>query len=299
MPLDSDDDDTMTPAGDHDAWSERLLEFTRGELDRARSEELEAHLRSCVDCRAELVAVRALLDAPDAPMTEVERAALHAALQDTQQAANVVPLAPRPRSERPLMRRLAPALGAAALLLIGGVAVLQSHLLEGSDGPVDAVGGGGGAALERVTSEALRAKRFLGRPKWLGDLGRTSLDKVADLARSNSSVGSVRKAYGSAATSDQKVGNEMALTDVLAPQAPAQLRGPMRSCIDEVTSQFGDVRLLPAVGAQGRLEGKEVLFVGFVTSSSGRRPDQLAVWAFEPRTCTPLGYQASDLAGSP
>jgi len=290
----------MTQADGHDAWSELLLEFTRGELDRARSEDLEAHLRSCADCRAELTALRALLEAPGAKMTEAERTELHSALQAGQHAGNVVPLVPRPSPERSFMRRLAPALGAAALLIIGGVAVLQGGLLGGSDGSSGgAVGGSGGAALENQQSDALGARDLGGRPVWLGDLGRTSLDKVADLARSRSSVESVRKAYRSAPTADEKLRKGLALTDALAPQAPAALRDSIRSCVDEVSAQFEGARMLPAVGAQGRLEGSKVLFVGFVTSSSGRRPNQLAVWAFEPRTCAPLGYQASDLAGSP
>ena len=289
----------MTQADGHDAWSELLLEFTRGELDRARSEDLEAHLRSCADCRAELTALRALLEAPGAKMTEAERTELHSALQ-AGHAGNVVPLVPRPSPERSFMRRLAPALGAAALLMIGGVAVLQGGLLGGSDGSSGgAVGGSGGAALENQQSDALGARDLGGRPVWLGDLGRTSLDKVADLARSRSSVESVRKAYRSAPTADEKLRKGLALTDALAPQAPAALRDSIRSCVDEVSAQFEGARMLPAVGAQGRLEGSKVLFVGFVTSSSGRRPNQLAVWAFEPRTCAPLGYQASDLAGSP
>jgi len=292
----------MTPAGEHEGWPELLLEFARGELHPARSEDIEAHLRSCADCRSELVALRALLEAPDAQMTETERAELHAALQArSQQAGNVVPLMPRPSSERPFMRRLAPALGAAALLIIGGVAVLQGGgLVGGSDdsGGAGGSGGGGQAALES-TQDAAREGGLLGTPVWLGDLGRTSLDKVADLARSRSSVESVRNAYRSQAKADQGLQEQAALTDVLAPQAPPELRDSVRSCIDEVASQFEDGRMLPAIGAQGRLEGVKVLFVGFVTSSSGRRPNQLAVWAFEPRSCAPLGYQASPLAGGP
>ena len=289
----------MTQTDGHDAWSELLLEFTRGELDRARSEDLETHLRSCADCRAELTALRALLEAPGVKMTEAERTELHSALQAGQHAGNVVPLVPRPSPERSFMRRLAPALGAAALLIIGGVAVLQGDLLGGSDGSSGGAAGGSGVALETQQSDALAARDLGGRPVWLGDLGRTSLDKVADLARSRSSVESVRKAYRSAPTADEKLRKGLALTNILAPLAPPGLRDSIRSCVDEVSAQFEGARMLPAVGAQGRLEGSKVLFVGFVTSSSERRPDQLAVWAFEPRTCAPLGYQASDLAGSP
>lgn len=290
----------MTQAGDHEGWPELLLEFARRELDSARSEDLEAHLRSCAGCRAELAALRALLEEPDAQMAETERAELHAVLQaGSQQAGNVVPLVPRPSSERPFMRRLAPALGAAALLIIGGVAVLQGGLVGGSDDSGGAGGSAGGRAALEGAQGGARDGALLGSPVWLGDLGRTSLDKVAGLARSRSSVESVRNAYRTAPKADQRAQEQAALADVLAPQAPAELRASIRSCIDEVASQFEDARMLPAVGARGRLEGTKVLFVGFVTSSSGRRPDQLAVWAFEPNSCAPLGYQASPLAGGP
>lgn len=289
----------MTQAGGQDAWSELLLEFARGELDRARSEDLEAHLRSCADCRAELASVRTLLDAPDGGMTDAERGELHAALrQSSQQAGSVTPLYPRPSSERPFMRRLAPALGAAALLIIGGVAVLQGGLVGGSSDSGGAGGSAGGqAAIESQQSASARDDGLVGTPVWLGDLGRTSLDRVAELARSRSSVESVRKAYREEPTGNGKLQALLALADVLAPQAPSDLRDSVRSCIDEVSSQFEGTRLLPAVGAQGRLGGRKVLFVGFVTSSSGARPDQLAVWAFEPNSCTPLGYQGSRLKG--
>ncbi len=283
----------MTQAGEQDTWPELLLEFATGELDRARSEALEAHLRSCADCRSELAAVRALRDEPDSKMTTAERAELHRALQESSQSAgDVVPLASRPLSERPLMRRLAPALGAAALLIIGGVAVLQGDLLGGSDGPA----GGGSAGSESqvaLEDEGAAAPGPLGSPMWLGDLGRTSLGEVAALARSRPSTDSVRRAFRTTPTADQKLQKNMDLAEVLAPQAPAELRSSIRSCVEEVSSQFNDSRLLPAFGAQGRLEGSKVLFVGFVTSSSGSRPDQLAVWAFEPDSCAPLGYQAS------
>jgi hypothetical protein len=285
----------MTSADDHHGRSELLLEFARGELDGARSEDLEAHLRSCADCRAELVTVRALLEEPDSPMTADERAELHAALQNSsQQSGNVVPLKARPSSERPFMRRLAPALGAAALLLIGGVAVLQGGLVGSSEDSGGAGGsaGGGQATLEQ---DAAGAAKLLDGPVWLGDLGRTSLGEVADLARSSPSVEMVRRAYRTAPTAGKKLQREVALVDVLAPQAPVELRDSIRSCIDDISSQFEEPRLFPAVGARGRLEGTKVLFVGFVTSSSGGRPDQLAVWAFEPDSCAPLGYQASPL----
>jgi hypothetical protein len=288
----------MTRSGNHDTWSELLLEFAHGELDEARSEELQGHLRSCGDCRSELVALRALLEAPDEQMSEVERTELHAALSKSSQAGSVVPLVRRTSSERPLLHRLAPALGAAALLLIGGVAVLQGGLFGGSEDTGDAgSGAGGGAALESAPNAA-RGEDLLGRPTWLGDLGRTTLSEVAALARSRPAVKSVRSAYGAAPAADQALQKELSLTDALAPQAPAELRDSVRSCIDEVSSQF-EGRMLPAVGAQGLLDGERVLFVGFVTSSSGDRPDRLAVWAFEPRSCAPLGYQASRLAGRP
>jgi hypothetical protein len=287
----------MTQSPDHDTWSELLLEFAQGELDGSRSEELQAHLRSCGDCSSELVALRALLEMPDEQMTNAERGELHAALSKSTPGGSVVPLAPR---ERSFMRRLAPALGAAALLLIGGVAVLQGNLFGASEDSAGTGGGGGegaGVGLESAPNAA-RSEDLSARPTWLGDLGRTSLSEVAALARSRPALNSVRTAYRAAAAADRQLQKESSLTDVLAPQAPVELRASVRSCIDEVSSQF-EGRMLPAVGAQGLLEGERVLLVGFVTSSSGDRADQLAVWAFEPRSCAPLGYQASRLAGPP
>jgi hypothetical protein len=281
----------MTPRQEwHEEWSELLRAFAVGGLDRETSRELESHLRSCAECRSELAAVTAVLEPDEAPLSQSERANLHAALAGRlEDTAAVVPLS-RP-SQRPWLRRLAPALGAAALLLIGGVAVFQGLGGSGSAGS-DA---GGASAVTSKAGGAESASQLAGpgAPAWLGNLGRTSLDEVADLARSRPALDSVRKF---ARTEEAAEGGESP-ADLLAPQAPAKLRDSVRSCVGEISDQFEQANPLPVVGAQGRFEDKKVLFVGFVASSSGRRPNQLAVWALEPDSCAPLGYQASRLRG--
>ena len=281
----------MTPRQEwHEEWSELLRAFAVGELDPKTSRELESHLRSCAECRSELAAVTALLEPDEAPLSQSERADLHAALAGRlEDTAAVVPL-PRP-SQNPWLRRLAPALGAAALLLIGGVAVFQGLGGSGSAGGDD--GGASAVTSEAGGAESASQLAGPGAPAWLGNLGRTSLDEVADLARSRPALDSVRTL---ARTEEAAEGGESP-ADLLAPQAPAKLRDSVRSCVGEISDQFEQANPLPVVGAQGRLEDKKVLFVGFVASSSGRRPNQLAVWALEPDSCAPLGYQASRLRG--
>lgn len=281
----------MTPRQEwHEEWSELLRAFAVGALDHKTSRELESHLRSCAECRSELAAVTALLESEEAPLSHSERAALHAALAgELEDTAGVVPLSQT--SQRPWLRRLAPALGAAALLLIGGVAAFQG-LVGGSGSAGSDTGGAAGVTSEAGSQRAAPAAKP-SAPAWLGNLGRTSLDEVADLARSRPALDSLRK---SARTEVAAAGADSP-ADLLAPEAPAKLRDSVRSCVGEISDQFEQADLLPVVGAEGRLEGKKVLFVGFVASSSGRRTDQLTVWALQPGSCAPLGYQASRLRG--
>ncbi|HEU4487672.1 MAG TPA: hypothetical protein VFS38_00120, partial [Actinomycetota bacterium] len=162
----------------------------------------------------------------------------------------------------------------------------------GSGSAGNDAGGSSGVTLEAGGAQSAARPEKLSAPSWLGNLGRTSLDEVAGLARSQPALSSLRKS-----AREETADSAESPADLLAPEAPAKLRDSVRSCVGEISDQFEQADPLPVVGAQGRLEGKKVLFVGFVASSSGRRANQLAVWALEPGSCAPLGYQASRLRG--
>ena len=109
----------MTDALTHERCSELLGDFAGGRLDVAEGARVEAHLESCPDCSAELRAVMALR-VEDEPLTDMERARVRKGVGDRLGEG----AAQRSRPER-APGRLAAALGVAALLAIGGVAVVS------------------------------------------------------------------------------------------------------------------------------------------------------------------------------
>ncbi len=151
---------------DHETCSSRLPSYARGELSDPDRGAVAAHLASCADCARELVAVHALITAPEVHLTGDERRALHRAV-----------LAPRPRR----WARLAPAFGAAGLLLVvavGAVSFLQSE--DRQPAAIQGVEGGNeteasqetGGTTTRVEKDA-RANRAAVQPQIADDAGGT------------------------------------------------------------------------------------------------------------------------------
>lgn len=103
----------------HEECSERLEAYASDRLDRAGREELDAHLANCPDCSLELVAVQALMSVDVEPMTGPERERVSGAVR-----AAVIAQPRRSFMER-LAPRLAPALGAVALVVIAVVAFVS------------------------------------------------------------------------------------------------------------------------------------------------------------------------------
>ncbi|HEX2240237.1 MAG TPA: hypothetical protein VHJ82_03740, partial [Actinomycetota bacterium] len=108
---------------DHSAVSELLERYIAGHLDDETGAAVAAHDRACTQCRREETGLRSLL-APIDGLTPSERSRLRTGLAtalsgETQGSAEVVSL------RRPLLARLAPALGAAALLAIVVVALAR------------------------------------------------------------------------------------------------------------------------------------------------------------------------------
>lgn len=116
---------------DHHLVSELLADLVHGRLTPEVEGEVRVHLESCPECRLELGAVRALVDAPAAALAASERVALRDAARSA--------VAPKPSR----WRRLAPALGAAGLIAI--VAVGAATVLTGEERDTQA----GGAGVER------------------------------------------------------------------------------------------------------------------------------------------------------
>jgi hypothetical protein len=110
--------------------TEELAPYVRGELGAPEAERVRQHIARCRDCAAELAAISALVGSPEPPaLNDLERRSLHRGVFEELQVAGSP-------ARRGLGARIAPALGAAALLAVlvfGGAQVLQGGLSGGDD----------------------------------------------------------------------------------------------------------------------------------------------------------------------
>ena len=112
----------------HELCSELLGPYSTGDLEDAARADVDAHLAACPDCRRELAGLTALRAGEIEPMTGPEREVITAAVR-----AAVLDGARPAWSER-WGRRMAPALGAAALVAIAVIGYV-SFQAEESDLP--------------------------------------------------------------------------------------------------------------------------------------------------------------------
>ncbi|MPZ69086.1 MAG: hypothetical protein GEU71_06100 [Actinobacteria bacterium] len=137
----------MNNTGSHERFSELIGPYLRRELAPDDARELEEHLASCPDCRAEAEGARALTAAPAEGLTEAERGSLHAAvtaaIERPDAPARVVPLRPRWAGAA----KFVTAAAAIAVIAVAGIWATTSGNLGGSDDS-GADGGDSPAALE-------------------------------------------------------------------------------------------------------------------------------------------------------
>ncbi len=271
---------------DHETCSSRLPLYARGELSDPDRNAVAAHLAGCTDCARELVAVRALMSLPEIHLTADERRVLHRAV-----------LAPPPRR----WARLAPAFGAAGLLLV--VAVTAVSFLQGEDRQPAAIqdvqGGGGddaeapeetGGATTRMKKDA-RANRAAVRPRVADDAGGSVTGEDTTEAFSADALGLVQTfstadlgphllAYDDAfALEDADVSVRAALRR-LQRNAP-NVGGQLSECADIVQRAYAS-QLVPAFAS---VYAADRLFVMGFVFRSGTEP-RYAFWGWHVGDCT-------------
>jgi hypothetical protein len=136
--------------------TEELAPFARGDLGAPEAERVRQHIAGCRDCAAELAAISALAGSPEPPaLNDLERRGLHRGVFEELQVTGSP-------ARRGVGARIAPALGAAALLAVlvfGGAQVLQGGLSGGDDAEssagvaADSGGAGGEGPLGLPASE--------------------------------------------------------------------------------------------------------------------------------------------------
>jgi anti-sigma factor RsiW len=305
---------------DHERCSESLGAYLRDELDADTRRAVATHLAGCEECELELRGLTALTAEPAAPdsLTDDERVALHRSLAASR-SISAKTIAPARRSP---WARVAPALGAAALIVLGVFALVRLDL-QGGDDEGDAAGAD--RALEEQAEPLPATEVEVGgpdiasnQPKALSDAAgeaaaggaapaeefgsvdesRTAASRGAVAARFDPDAGSFDaddlRRYAanqspftvfplSYRASDADAPLSRSYLESLAGAAPRIDDGTLlRSCSEQVLQQ--DIPILPVYGAFGKLDGRDVLVLGFVYARNGEL-DRFRVWVWPRGDC--------------
>jgi hypothetical protein len=277
----------------HERCSELLADYSAGELEAVETARVETHLARCGSCSRELRAVMAL-KVPGEPLDDLERARLRRGI--AQGLGDVIATPQRPSRAG---ARFAAALGAAALLALGGVAVVS--LSSGGDDAAreaaeagsdlrerdgaDAAQGGGGVAADAGTAPRPR-------PSYDADAGRLSKKKLRNLGERAPTL----RAFATLSTNDATELRDEYVSD-LAAQADGPVESLILSCAEKVY-EAQPYAALPAIAARGKLEGRRALVLGFAwTDEDSGRLDQFMLWTWPQSSCDrPLDYRAGQIA---
>jgi hypothetical protein len=282
---------------DHERCSELLPAFVDGTLEAFEVTEVGEHLASCSECSAELRALR-VLKAPIQPLSEFEASSVRKAVLAEITSART--------GRRPLTARLAPYLGAAALLMVVAVGIVsmnvggsddESGADRGSTQAGDDADGGGAPAAESApgtlqdssSSEALSASGPL-----FFDGGRTSLRELKALGR-RGYLAQVAATFASSKASNKDVDEdtEAGGSDLRESERSALLgeliaaAGRAGDAVDACgTRALGDLdgSALPVYGAATRLDKERVLVMGFLIESGGSY-SRYSIWVFPRASC--------------
>jgi hypothetical protein len=277
----------MTETIDHDTCSQLLRPYLAGEAgDDAPA--IAEHLDHCAQCRAELDGLRMLLT-PVEGLSSGERELLHAGIDratrstsgstlravpvpSTTPAAGRPPQRPpslaRQRSRTRTSRRLAPALSAAAaiVLIASGIALFQ-HQGTGSGSSAKQVTAARGAAQRAQSSSKAPAANGFDRngPTSL-PLPRFAPAAVPSPAVAETQAASMLPAFADAYSGTQAHRLAANFLQRLSNAAPEALSAQVATCGHSVLN-LRTAATLPAYGALARVGGQRALVLVFATSS--------------------------------
>jgi hypothetical protein len=249
--------------------SELLGSYARGELDEARSREVEDHLESCEQCRTELTAVRALREAEPPPLTETQRASIRRSVATSTTAT-------------PPRRNLGMIVGIAAVVAVIAVGFLYVGLTGGGSG--EGMASGSGASGERLQAVQNHSLSHVAFDRSAGTFTTSSVRKL------------VQQKFLPAAT--QAKGGSEPYDAIPGPSVPANKTHEVFACARQVTSAGGNSPILVYAGSGKDTKGRPATGLGFVYSASKRsRPDHYAFWVWRNGRCasTPELYLSGKL----
>lgn len=290
---------------DHSAVGELLRAYVEGTLESPMAQAVARHLNSCGECRREEAGLRALL-APVDELSAAERSHLRAAIsaalppQETR-SAQVITL------RRPWLSRLAPAMGAAALLGIVVVALTQIDFTPRS-GEDTAAGiqseQSEAEAPAAGAAEALDAQVVPLQPVFDRRAGTLALAELKRLGKSGFIVDEPdrNKAISASAGSESRAVEDAAsLGDLDAFREPMLFElsnqageSDIASCAKSVFGG-GYARIAPVYGAFGKFQQDRVLILGFLWSNNTSGPlNNYAIWIWPRNSC---GIALQSLSG--
>lgn len=301
----------MTEEMDHDRCSELLVAYMRDELNPPERAEVDHHLSTCLDCKAEHDALAGLLAGGVPPLRDEERRVLRRAVwaEVRPSSPSVIPL--RRRGER-----VAQLLGAAALI---AVLVTGFFYVAGTGG--DDLGGDGGTAGLAESQDAAGGGETAAKRASEKDEAQVRENKSAAAQFSRDAVMARPTFDPSAPVNDEELrdvaGTKLfksfsayddsdtprartRLTSDLARQAPDKLSAQVKLCAERVYDTSSR-RALPVYGTVGKLDSRRVLILGFAHSKAAGGPlDRFMFWAWPRGECRPVvDYEEGPIPDGP
>lgn len=300
----------MNPLSEHERCSQHLRDFASGVLGGTEREWVEEHLASCAECTAEHSAVVALAALQEGSLTELERARLQRGVREGMEESSSRTVIARHRPD--WRQRIAPGIGAVALLALLLYAAAQVDLGGGADNLSVAPRSGGAErsggrdqenqpATSAPLGEASKAAkdkttdRFTNggdvtqsasldgpKPVYDGSIGRTN---AAELER-RASLGEPFSSYRSDYTGRDAVRRQGRFLDLLAAHAhEPSAANDIRACGTSVL-EHREYDYLPAYGGFARIHGKPALLLGFAYASNEGDPlKRFQLWAWQRPGC--------------
>lgn len=293
---------------DHERASELLGPLLRGELDAGASAGVEAHLATCEECAAERRSLVALLaPLPDETMNDLERARLHSEL------ASALP-APG-RATPGVWPAVAKWMGAAATITLLAFGVTQLDLAGDDSGDAGSAatldsGRGSDDSAPEASAPLERGGPNIADQAQAGDTAAAAGQALIAseegsarvAARFDNDAGTFRskdlKAFAAAQapfttfaqnySTDEASSLSAAYVNALERAvAGARAKATIRACAELVLEQ--EFPIVPAYGAYGRFEGRDVLVLGFVFAPPGGDLNNYLVWVWPRDNCdTPV-----------
>lgn len=318
----------MTPMT-HERCSELLRAYVQGDIAPDERAEVSAHLDACDACRHEEAGLRSLLATEPGSLDERERAHLRDAVMSAIAASDEETAPSLHKLQRPSKAafvqpvtnwraRVAGGLAAAAVVVIAGVFYLGGGF-SGEDSGDTAGGADGDRSTQQLSRESASTEDRAGNaipaagadaeseefkdsgaggatttegfaepaPTFIGIERRYTNARLDRLGRRGLQLVLFSRAYDTDDTARLRNDFVDRVATSAARRAGQAAADQVRDCAGVVLD--GEATALPAFGALGRLDGRDVLVLGFAWSEGGSGSlDDYMLWTWRRGSCDSL-----------